>query len=1088
MHTIISNRKISIISRKSYNYRFIWTVVSLLVFGGKQLAFAQVDVLELVDYNHFGKEEGLDPVALTGVVRDTTGVFWFADQGAIQQYNGNGFTEIPAENFGLSPDGRFRLFIDENGLIWLVNVNSIGGVALSKYECVHEVLIFDPYENTVVPFAKHYEDLPFDANEIRSVNQDRDRIFIATNSQEIYSWDGKEWTIEGVFPELENISLALHSPKGKDLIFIAEGHLFCKKNDDLIKIDSIGIEISRAVVGDELIVFFGYGEVVISPLDNKNPAWLYNHKEVSVVPLMSAKEQLYTMALTLDKYDRLWLRRERRLICASYNWKDNTWEEEYSKPISFFYMGGMLPYIGVLQDETLLLLAEHEVVAIDININRISTYPSFKHHSLRSINPSSEDELLICSYQGVKFLNVTTGAIRNYDIGVGGLNHGYEAWLDGDSLWLGSHATSICVSSLGDEMELLPVKATRNDRYGSTLQMLIPVRDTLQRLWVGTSVGLFYQPINSDSIMPFEFVEFPKLNSSQFNEINIEKEGWWLSTDVGAYLFDPISEKILDSCLTGGKYKITSTTVVNQDTVFLVPERASPFMWLRKLDVLKEIPLYRSKWKNSFHVMIPGREDTYWLPSNDGLVQYDLQTGKGVRLNMEQHNLPSNEFNKSAWHVFDDGRIAMGGINGLIIFDPRELDQLARKRKEKTRIQIIDIVTFDKEGGSERILPKQQKELIVPASTESFRVNFCYPELFNDQRKYFYRLSKNETLFSTEWIELSEKYVDLNNLTAGHYELEIACKQELDLSFSDLRVQRFKITSPWYTKPLSLFLLFVGLGLIMHKINSLRLKAIRKRQIELEHLIADRTKELHQERSAIAVQNDQLERINIAKDKLFALLGHELRQPLLGVLNLSDKIAYLVRLREFHLMDSISDQLDHYARDTRNILETLLNWGHFMLQKTEPDKEWVSLYVVLQELEENVSPLLKGKQLQLQYQEMDMVVFYDKKALKVILRNILINAVKFSPENSTINIFLKENQFSKTILIQNAGNGFPENVLKYIHRPDFFFSSTGTQGERGSGLGLRLCIDLAIRNSSRITLANNTTGAEVRLIIPTVVT
>ncbi len=1088
MHAIISNRKISIISRKSYNNRFIWIVVSLLILGGRQLAFAQIEVSELLDYNHFGKEEGLDPVALTGAVRDTTGIFWFSDQGAIQQYDGNGFTEIPAENLGLSPDGRFRLFIDKNGLIWLVNVNSIGVVALIKYECVHEVLIFNPYENTVVPLSKYYEKLPFAANDIRSVNQDRDRIFIATNSQEIYSWDGKEWRMEGVFPELDNISLALHSPKEKDLIFIAEGHLFCKKNDDLIKIDSIGVEISRAVVGDELIVFFGYGEMVFSPLDNKNPAWLYNHKEASVVPLLSAKEQLYSMALTLDKYDRLWLRKERSLICASYNWQDKAWEEEYSKPVSFFYMGGMLPYIGVLQDEILLLLAEHEIVAIDININRISTYPSLKYQSLRSINPSSEDELLICSYQGVKFLNVTTGTVRNYDLGVRGLNHGYEAWLDGDSLWLGSHAHSVCVSTLGDEMELLPVKATRNDEYAVKAQMLIPVRDKLQRLWVGTTVGLFYQPVNSDSITPYEFVEFPKLNSSQVNEINVEKEGWWLSTDVGAYLFDPISEKILDSCLTGGKYKIISTTVINQDTVFLVPERASPFMWLRKLDVLKEIPLYRSKWKNSFHAMIPGREDTYWLPSNDGLVQYDLQTGRGVRLNMEHHNLPNNEFNKSAWHVFDDGRIAIGGINGLITFDPRELDQLVRKRKEKTRIQIIDIIILNKEGESQRVLPKQQKELTIPASTESFRVNFCYPELFNNEEKYFYRLSKNETLFSTEWIELSEKYVDLNNLTAGHYELEIACKQELDLSFSDSSIQRFKIASPWYTKPLSLFLLFIGLGLIMHMINSLRLKAIRKRQIELELLIADRTRELHQERSAIAVQNDQLERINIAKDKLFALLGHELRQPLLGVLNLSDKIAYLVRLRQFHLMDSISDQLDHYARDTRNILETLLNWGQFMLQKTKPDKEWISLHVVLQELEENVSSLLKAKQLHLQYQEVDVMVFYDKKALKVILRNVLINAVKFSPANTAVIISLKEDQFNKTILIQNVGDGFPENVLKYIHRPDFFFSSTGTQGERGSGLGLRLCIDLAIRNSSRISLANNAVGAEVRLIIPTVVT
>ena len=212
----------------------------------------------------------------------------------------------------------------------------------------------------------------------------------------------------------------------------------------------------------------------------------------------------------------------------------------------------------------------------------------------------------------------------------------------------------------------------------------------------------------------------------------------------------------------------------------------------------------------------------------------------------------------------------------------------------------------------------------------------------------------------------------------------------------------------------------------------------------------------------IEKQNAELRATLSNRDKMYSVIAHDLRSPMASirmVLNLvvASTSPELVGPELYELLDKANKE----SEDVYDLLDNLLKWT-----KSQTGR----LNVVIQDLDLNdIIPGVvdifemiaetKHIKLNLQMAEGPLVVTADNDMLKTIVRNFLSNAIKFSPENSSIDIIMSKDADFAKVSVRDHGVGIAANRLGSIfHKGE---TTYGTSGEEGSGLGLQLCQDFA---------------------------
>ena len=160
------------------------------------------------------------------------------------------------------------------------------------------------------------------------------------------------------------------------------------------------------------------------------------------------------------------------------------------------------------------------------------------------------------------------------------------------------------------------------------------------------------------------------------------------------------------------------------------------------------------------------------------------------------------------------------------------------------------------------------------------------------------------------------------------------------------------------------------------------------------------------------------------------------------------------------------DQANKESEDVHDLLDNLLKWT-----KSQTGR----LNVVLQDLDLNdIIPgvvdifelIASNKKIKLSYTGTSTIVRADNDMLKTVVRNFLSNAIKFSPENSTIEIIVSSDADFAKVSVRDHGVGIAADRIDSIfHKGE---TTYGTGGEEGSGLGLQLCQDFARKNGGDV--------------------
>lgn len=242
--------------------------------------------------------------------------------------------------------------------------------------------------------------------------------------------------------------------------------------------------------------------------------------------------------------------------------------------------------------------------------------------------------------------------------------------------------------------------------------------------------------------------------------------------------------------------------------------------------------------------------------------------------------------------------------------------------------------------------------------------------------------------------------------------------------------------------------------------------------------------ELKASHDKIQSQAEELERINATKDKMFSVISHDLRAPLGGIKSMLD-IIFEDEEKGNLVSDKSFISLKNAADHTYNLLENLLYWSRSQREKLEYEPEHINIFDFVAENIELMQTMAQNKR-NIIYNKIpdDTLAFADGNMVKTIIRNLLSNAIKYT-SNGEITIQSQEKAGKLYIYVTDTGIGIKEADLKKIMDTEEYFSTYGTSREKGSGLGLNLCMDFVKRNKGDFFIKNKSgKGTTVYFSLP----
>ncbi len=216
-------------------------------------------------------------------------------------------------------------------------------------------------------------------------------------------------------------------------------------------------------------------------------------------------------------------------------------------------------------------------------------------------------------------------------------------------------------------------------------------------------------------------------------------------------------------------------------------------------------------------------------------------------------------------------------------------------------------------------------------------------------------------------------------------------------------------------------------------------------------------------------KNAQLVHTIQTKRKLMSIVAHDMRGPIASLRTSMDLfMAKLLSGEEFNgVFNALSSQIDVLQSN----IDTILNWSYSQTKGITPEMVRFDVVSLLNEVISFLEPQLKEKSLVLECDIPGAAIFIDadREHIRLIGRNLLNNAIKFSYPYGLINLQLEERETEVVLVIKDSGIGIPKDVQSHLFS-NAITPAFGTQREKGLGLGLSLCHEFAVKNDARITV------------------
>ena len=495
-------------------------------------------------------------------------------------------------------------------------------------------------------------------------------------------------------------------------------------------------------------------------------------------------------------------------------------------------------------------------------------------------------------------------------------------------------------------------------------------------------------------------------------------------------------------------------------------------------------------------------QDNIWVTTASGLSKLDTKTHTFQNYDVRD-GLPDNHFDDKSEARLSGGRFYMGTSKGFILFKPEEI----RNDTSNARIVLTDLTVNNRKiekyntglrDSSSAVpvdivnridLDPSEKDIVF----EFAALHFAAP----DKIKYQYQLDG----YDKNWIntDAANRIAKYTNLDKGTYTFRVKATNSDGYWMDNMLSIDLVVHPHFYQTIIFKIILTAIISFMIFLFFRWRMSQVVKQKILLEGLVDERTQELskknqllqevakdleesnfqleerqqfiEEQSEELLNQRDALAVSNSTKDKLFSIIAHDLKNPFNVILGYSELL--IDRMQEWDDEKKIYflKILKESSQTAYNLLENLLQWSRSQNGTLQYNPAKTDINEAFEIVLPGVINFTRKKEIEIvtRNEAEGIHIFADINMLTTILRNLLMNAAKFS--NPKENILLKASVYDQEYVIFSVidnGIGMSQDELKKLFDLDKPYSNTGTEGEKGTGIGLILCKDFVDYHKGKI--------------------
>ncbi len=219
----------------------------------------------------------------------------------------------------------------------------------------------------------------------------------------------------------------------------------------------------------------------------------------------------------------------------------------------------------------------------------------------------------------------------------------------------------------------------------------------------------------------------------------------------------------------------------------------------------------------------------------------------------------------------------------------------------------------------------------------------------------------------------------------------------------------------------------------------------------------------------IQQKNQELQKLNATKDKFFSIIAHDLKSPFNSIVGFSDLLIDQVKENDLDGIESYAEIIQKSSNRAMDLLTNLMEWSRSQTGRIIFKPESCDLFGIINETSGVLLEAARQKSIDIKNEVLTgTMINADKAMIGIILRNLVANAIKFTNTGGWIKLSARKYTHETIVTVHDNGVGISEANIEKLFRIDENYTTSGTNKEQGTGLGLILCNEFIEKHGGRI--------------------